>query len=172
MLVQCGMFEEVLLSFLPVGHTHEDIDALFSQLHAGLRRVDVFSRQEVEPVFKTCCRRRGETHQYFRLWDSVPNISDHLAAYVPPLQGIMAFRQIRLRRPEGARPDSVVVAAQFREFASGPEEEWAGLSPDASYDVVLKAKVDLSNIPCCQRSMCTPPYVLTRLLYMQEMGTP
>ena len=38
LLVGAGVFEKVKLSFLPVGHTHEDIDQLFSRFAEALRR--------------------------------------------------------------------------------------------------------------------------------------
>lgn len=38
MLVFLGAFEEVYVSFLLVGHTHEDIDALFSRIAEKLRK--------------------------------------------------------------------------------------------------------------------------------------
>ena len=37
-LVQLGFVEEVLLCFMPVGHTHEDIDAFFSRIAKQVRK--------------------------------------------------------------------------------------------------------------------------------------
>jgi hypothetical protein len=42
-LVQSGVFKAVEVNFLPVGHTHEDIDQLFSVLTRRLRQVSVFT---------------------------------------------------------------------------------------------------------------------------------
>ena len=36
-LVQLGVFKKVKISFLPVGHTHEDIDQMFSRFSIALR---------------------------------------------------------------------------------------------------------------------------------------
>lgn len=38
LLVALDFFEDVYMSFLPTGHTHEDIDALFSYLRMALSR--------------------------------------------------------------------------------------------------------------------------------------
>ena len=43
-LVQRGVFHTIELSFLPVGHTHEDIDQLFSRLAVYLRSHDAIDR--------------------------------------------------------------------------------------------------------------------------------
>ena len=37
LLVEYGVFESVEVSFLPVGHTHEDIDQFFSRISVWLR---------------------------------------------------------------------------------------------------------------------------------------
>ena len=37
LLVDCGVFESIEVSYLPVGHTHEDIDQFFSRVSVYLR---------------------------------------------------------------------------------------------------------------------------------------
>ena len=46
-LVGLGFFREVELSFLIVGHTHEDIDQRFSCISSTLKRLDVDSLKEM-----------------------------------------------------------------------------------------------------------------------------
>ena len=46
-LVRLGFFQEVELSFLIVGHTHEDIDQRFSCISSTLKRSDVDSLKEM-----------------------------------------------------------------------------------------------------------------------------
>ena len=43
LLVQRKVFKEVILSFLPVGHTHEDIDQMFSKFSAYLKGHDAIT---------------------------------------------------------------------------------------------------------------------------------
>jgi len=43
-LVQWRIFQKVIVSFLPVGHTHEDIDQMFSRISGYLRRHDALDR--------------------------------------------------------------------------------------------------------------------------------
>ena len=51
LLVHYNVFEEILVSFLLVGHTHEDIDQLFSRVAVWLRRHDARSRLEFLEAF-------------------------------------------------------------------------------------------------------------------------
>ena len=45
-LVQVGIFQEILVSFLIVGHTHEDIDQHFSVISRELRRKNAVTPSE------------------------------------------------------------------------------------------------------------------------------
>jgi hypothetical protein len=45
-----GTFDHVLVSFLPVGHTHEDIDQMFSRFSVKLRSMDALSRTQLGEV--------------------------------------------------------------------------------------------------------------------------
>ena len=36
-LVRAGVFREIYVSFLPVGHTHEDVDQVFSRFAMAIR---------------------------------------------------------------------------------------------------------------------------------------
>ena len=58
-----GIFKVVKLSFLPVGHTHEDIDACFGGLARQLKCTDCYTMQEVFDAWK----RGWNSLQSFRL---------------------------------------------------------------------------------------------------------
>ncbi|XP_070553722.1 uncharacterized protein [Ptychodera flava] len=47
LLVEYDIFEEVVLNFLPVGHTHEDIDQMFSRVSTALKKTNSFTMQEL-----------------------------------------------------------------------------------------------------------------------------
>ena len=57
-LVGWDVFDEVVVSYLPVGHTHEDIDQLFSRIATYLRRHDARARQEFHDAFCQACRTK------------------------------------------------------------------------------------------------------------------
>ena len=54
LLVKTGVFKEIYVSFLPVGHTHEDIDQLFSRISAMLKGKPVGSVAELIRLIKKC----------------------------------------------------------------------------------------------------------------------
>ncbi|XP_070548740.1 uncharacterized protein [Ptychodera flava] len=47
LLVEYDMFEEVMINFLPVGHTHEDVDQMFSRVSTALRKANSFTLPEL-----------------------------------------------------------------------------------------------------------------------------
>jgi hypothetical protein len=49
-LVQQGIFEEAFLNFLPVGHTHEDIDQVFSVISRKLAKASAYTYPEWQHV--------------------------------------------------------------------------------------------------------------------------
>jgi hypothetical protein len=51
-LVALGIFKEIQLSFLIVGHTHEDIDQRFSTISSALKRQDIHSLKELLNIIK------------------------------------------------------------------------------------------------------------------------
>ena len=53
-LVHFHVFKRVKVSFLPVGHTHEDIDQLFGRLALALRNRDVRTVAELLEVMRGC----------------------------------------------------------------------------------------------------------------------
>ena len=50
-LVGLGFFQEVELSFLIVGHTHEDIDAYFSHLSKELKKSSTYVMADLIKAF-------------------------------------------------------------------------------------------------------------------------
>ena len=55
-LVRIGVFSKIKVSFLPVGHTHEDIDQLFSIFAVALRKTNFLTPDELAAVItaSTC----------------------------------------------------------------------------------------------------------------------
>mgnify|MGYP001568344885 CR=1 FL=1 len=54
-LVKQRMFSEVELSFLPVGHTHEDVDQMFSKFSAYFRGHNCLTINQMKEGLKKSC---------------------------------------------------------------------------------------------------------------------
>ena len=61
LLVHLGVFEKIKVSFLPVGHTHEDIDQRFSRISVALKKKNAFTFDEFVDVVKNAFV--GEEHK-------------------------------------------------------------------------------------------------------------
>ena len=77
-LVEWHVFDEVQLSFLPVGHTHEDIDQFFSRLAVYLRHHDSTCRHDMSVAIKSCYLQPGCRVPHVIHRDTAANISDWL----------------------------------------------------------------------------------------------
>lgn len=53
-----GVFEEIEVARLPVGHTHEDIDALFGVLWRALQNKTIMTPQDWEAMARKAFRPR------------------------------------------------------------------------------------------------------------------
>ena len=100
LLVGHGVFEECVVSFLPVGHTHEDIDQLFSRFAVALRKSDFHSRLGLGKILeKSYHMRTGEPVRVTHLsrWT---NFSDWLKPSIKAsaFEGITKFKQFLIAR--------------------------------------------------------------------------
>jgi hypothetical protein len=79
-LVRAGVFSEVYVSFLPVGHTHEDIDQMFSRFAMAIRVHDTVhvTMDEMAEVFTQAYLTVEGFRPAVSTVHSVANISDHV----------------------------------------------------------------------------------------------
>ncbi|KAL3682922.1 hypothetical protein R1sor_000944 [Riccia sorocarpa] len=77
-LVSRGVFKTVTMSFLIVGHTHEDVDAFFSMVHKAMlhRHIQTF------PEFLAEIHEVETKKTYCRLIQEVVDYKSHIEAYV------------------------------------------------------------------------------------------
>ena len=88
-LVETGVFEEVVVSHMPVGHTHADVDQIFSIFASKLRRMELPTFESLLIALKTI------------LIDSQPLIvkemlyttdfTSHISPLLQPISGHTAF---------------------------------------------------------------------------------
>lgn len=162
LLVAWGVFREVVVSFLPVGHTHEDIDQLFSRIALYLRKNDATSRlgfrDAIVAGFRTS--KWGATTLAGDI-ESAANLSDWLEQYLAPMaqissgpvrrDGIYKFHQFKFSMLGGAP------IMQVREWCGEDEDPWRGLMPESTHHVVFDDKVPshedlVTECPPAQRS--------------------
>ena len=127
MLVDSGVFKKVLVSFLPVGHTHEDIDQFFSRIAVQLRCRDAHSRLALSEVIGESYRKHfGDP--YVIHWDRVGNISGWLGNRVKPMEDITAYHQFRLMMNSEGK-----VSLQARRWpGSGEDDHWGDLKENST----------------------------------------
>ena len=54
-LIKCKIFNKIEISFLPVGHTHEDIDQLFSRISTYIEYRDIITMNDMfEHIHNSC----------------------------------------------------------------------------------------------------------------------
>ncbi|XP_066304363.1 uncharacterized protein [Branchiostoma lanceolatum] len=85
-LVHMRIFREVQLSFLIVGHTHEDIDQMFSKVGDKLRHQEALTPDQLIHLMPKCNRLRG-------LFD----IREWLKPYIINIKGHSQLGQFRFR---------------------------------------------------------------------------
>jgi hypothetical protein len=141
-LVLFGVFDEIVLSFLPVGHTHEDIDQFFSRLAIYLRGHNARSRQELAEAI-TKCYTMPDTETPVPITghiEKAANISDWLGSRLQKTtktrtrQGISGYHQFRFTPLEGKRN----VKMEVRRWSTGTEADWRGLKDFTFHHVVFK----------------------------------
>lgn len=76
------MFDEVLLSFLPVGHTHEDIDQFFSRLAVHLRHHNSTCRGDLTNAIESCYMQPGCRLPHVVHRETAANISQWLEPHL------------------------------------------------------------------------------------------
>jgi hypothetical protein len=95
LLVHWGIFKKVKISFLPVGHTHDDVDQMFSCFSTPLKRAEIFELKDIEDV---CKANYSPTPQFFHL-EHMASWATHLAPYLPKVvQGITKPRCFLVKR--------------------------------------------------------------------------
>ena len=161
LLVLWGVFDEATLSFLLVGHTHEDIDQMFSRIAVWLRKHNATSRIGFrEAILSAFTKTQWPGTTQAADIESAANISHYLEGFLAPMgsvpngpsqrEGITNFHQFKFTKLEG------VVVMRVREMCGDPEAAWHGLTPESTHHVVFANEVptpdDLAaNCPPAQR---------------------
>jgi hypothetical protein len=159
LLVHAGIFKKVIVSFLPVGHTHEDIDQFFSCISRALRRRPAHSRIMLAQVIKDSYKSSGVS-PVVRHWENVANISGWLAARARQLTDITAYQQFRIFL--AATDGEVWLQGRVWPGASEMDDSYGGLSGNDTHAQLFKDNVypnlhdEFDEVPPAQ-STAKPP---------------
>ena len=146
-LIFLGVFTNIVVSFLPVGHTHEDIDQIFSRLSVYLACHDAFNMEELHEAIQGSYQTKDGHRAKCEFWDRCTNFSEWIDPYLNNFDGISTFRQFRLYKDIHG-----VVEVQARAHTS-LKEEWAGIRGQDACTPVFKTlpPTEMVDVPPCQR---------------------
>jgi hypothetical protein len=119
-LIESGVFHRIIMSFLPVGHTHEDIDQMFSTFSMALRYINAYTREELAAVVRGAFHSNAFKHPiHVEQMDALANYSDFVKDKIKLPEGISRWYQFRFFKEDG------VVQVQCRE--STTDGTWGGI---------------------------------------------
>ena len=121
LLVHHNVFDKVLVSFLPVGRTHEDIDQMFSRFAEYLRTHNARSRADMADAM-----RRAFTYNDKEAHVQILQTVAAMSAFLEEGTGIelpecMAHRHFRIRRDAKGR---TIIQGRSTPIASYTSEPW------------------------------------------------
>ena len=126
LLVEYGVFERVYVCFLPVGHTHEDIDQMFSRIALALRFTNAFSPRQLMNIIRRAYHFEGyETKvEYITTW---ANFSAWLKPFTESFSaGVCSFRHFRFFRSVVTRKVWLQACSKMSSFGNALDP-WRGL---------------------------------------------
>jgi hypothetical protein len=158
MLIYRSVFKRITLGFLPVGHTHVDVDQFFSRISVYLRKHNAFSRGAYAKAVVRAHHTVGMTTSVHN-WDAVANISDYLEDndfLVPDASfNCTAYYHFRLFR---SKTDQTVWLQARGWPGDAPDVHWQGLRFGTTHTQLLRSmdKIpdlykDYSKVPPAQR---------------------
>ena len=142
-LVHCGAFDEIQLSFLPVGHTHCDIDQDFSTYARRLRHVSYSSIAEL-------CRHIRAANKatvMCEVIDAVARVRELLEAY-PSIRDLHEHtlpHAFRFFRDERGR-----AALMTKTWSKDPD--WLGTNGNPQSPYILFDETEMPDLRHCEQS--------------------
>ena len=95
-LVDLDIFEEIIVSHLDVGHTHGEVDQIFSIIATRLQKIEM-------PTFETLISelKRTQINGHFMVVEELTHTTDfvgHMLQYLQPINGHTNFFQFKIRK--------------------------------------------------------------------------
>ena len=148
-LVQTGVVREAYMNFLPVGHTHEDIDQVFSRISVYTRHNNATCPEGLCECIRRSFKKFGKAPIVVP-WETVANISEYLKGYTCSYMSkdISLYYQLRISmgKSDGVAGVPILSARSWPGTpANDPKDYWRGLLPDTAYTRIFESKPDLLN---------------------------
>ncbi|XP_072050017.1 uncharacterized protein [Amphiura filiformis] len=115
LLVELNVFQKIRVSFLPVGHTHEDIDQLFSRIAVHLRRFSIPTFTKLIHLLQGAVTKICTTAERFLNYF---NIRDWLAPFISEVHDHCKPHAFRFTKNEQGR-----ARMQYKMWAA-TDEDW------------------------------------------------
>ena len=96
-LLHMGIFQEIEVAFLPVGHTHEDIDQFFSRISVYLRVHNAPCREDLGRCIQRAYTKSGKV-PIVKHWDSIANISGLFDKVFRKIEYVSLYYHFRFMR--------------------------------------------------------------------------
>ena len=179
-LAEMGVFKRVYFSYLPVGHTHEDIDQMFSRFSIRLRKHNALSRQGFAKQIQRSFTKYNK-HPIVVHWDAIGNFSGWLEApgrikTTAQTAGWMKFRSFRFMK-HGDGIAAMQARYNMRDPVDGEYDPWGGFDEGQPYlkllnvpAVELFAAMRSGNMPPAQRTECNEEYMGKREAGLRELA--
>ena len=150
LLVKWKVFKKIIVGFLPVGHTHEDIDQLFSRLAVYLRHNNALSRSQLAQCIRRAYKSKEGDEPVVIHWDRVANISQWLDKNnrTAKMPGLTAFHHFRIFEPSSFN-GQVWLQARTWPGAPCPENSgdcWRGLDGGSNYVNIFPKEDDQPDL--------------------------
>ena len=95
-LVDHGIFQEVTVSHMDVGHTHGDVDQIFSVFASRLRKLELPSFESLLSELKKITI--DSQHIHVKEFVFTTDFTKHISKYLQPISGHTAFFQFKIRK--------------------------------------------------------------------------
>ena len=128
LLVELGVFEKIKIGFLMVGHTHEDVDQLFSRFSMYLNRKDAHSMPSLINAFEQSYSPAPTGVVMERMY----NVSDWLKKHIEKIEYHTMPHQFKI-----TRDDSGKARIMYKIWSS--DDSWQDCEGDAN-GILLKSQ--------------------------------
>ncbi len=142
LLVELGIFKKVKVSFLMVGHTHEDVDQFFSRISSWLSKHNVPTLDALMKGVEKCFRKAGTNTTSIQL-DQMYDITGMLQPYLEQMKFHSKPHVFKITQNEAGK--AVMVTKKW-----STDETWQSCSGDANGSLLKSTPNEVPKLikPC------------------------